>query len=229
MINRQLLEEDKYSEFYALLTDQELKEANAFWSNEQLAARQEEVAKRQRRVEQERRAKEQERVERYNKRKEAVTYSDRLATEIAERIGSGELLTVICLDEHMPTVRKCNAWLRDYLEFRDLYNQSLQDRLSIFEEQILQIPDEAARDFDEVKSKGTVRRVIDPGKLQAAKLRVEVRRLHLKVGNPAKWGDVSTLVTKDADGYDPANFTTEELEKQIADIEKRSRGVVRAA
>jgi hypothetical protein len=31
-------------------------------------------------------------------------------------------------------------------------------------------------DVDEVKSKGTVRRVLDPGKLTAAKLRVEVRR-----------------------------------------------------
>ncbi len=97
------------------------------------------------------------------------------------------------------------------------------DRLSIFEEQIIQIPDEAARDFDEVKSKGNVRRVLDPGKLTAAKLRVEVRRLHLKAGKPQKWGDSATIITKSDDAFDPSNMNAEELERQIADIEHKSR------
>ena len=83
-------------------------------------------------------------------RKDGLSFSDELATEICERIASGELLTVICLDEHMPTVRRCNQWLRDHSDFKALYDQSLQDRLSIFEEEIISIPDAAARDFDVV-------------------------------------------------------------------------------
>lgn len=132
--------------------------------------------------------KEQERSTKVNEVKNLLPYSDALATEICERISAGELLTVICLDEHLPTVRRCNQWLRDHGEFAALYQSALSDRLSIFEEQIIQIPDEAARDFDEVKSKGNVRRVLDPGKLTAAKLRVEVRRLHLKAGKPDNIG-----------------------------------------
>ena len=129
----------------------------------------------------------------------------------------------MCLDEHLPTVRRCNQWLREHSDFQQLYNQSLQDRLSIFEEEIIQIPDEAARDFDVVKSKGSEKRVIDPGKLQAAKLRVEVRRLHLKAGRPQKWGNSATIITKSADEFDTSNMSAEELEKELADIESKSR------
>ena len=45
------------------------------------------------------------------KRKEALPYSDELAQEIAERIAVGELLINVCLDEHLPTMRRCNQWL----------------------------------------------------------------------------------------------------------------------
>jgi hypothetical protein len=191
--------------------------------DEGYAALKAEKAKRLKAKEDEQARIEQERMERIKRNKEAVQYSDPLATEICERIASGELLTVICLDEHMPTVRGCNQWLRDRGEFAALYQAALSDRLSIFEEQIIQIPDEAARDFDEVKSKGSVRRILDPGKLTAAKLRVEVRRLHLKAGKPQKWGDSTTLITKSDDAFDPSNMSPDDLERAIADIEHKSR------
>ncbi len=109
-----------------------------------------------------------------------------------------------------------------------MFDQSLQDRLSIFEEQIIQIPDEAARDFDVVKIKGVEKRVLDPARITSAKLRVEVRRLHLIAGRPQKWGSSTTLITKSDDGFDPANLSAEELEKQIAEFERKSR-IVQAA
>lgn len=168
---------------FAAMSDEKLFSIDVIWEADADAFRAEK-AKRLKRIAEEKARINQERMERLQKRKEAVEYSDPLATEICERLASGELLTVICLDEHMPTVRRCNQSLREHTEFKALYDQSLQDRLSIFEEQIIQIPDEAARDFDEVKSKGSVRRVLDPGKLTAAKLRVEVRRMHLKAGRP---------------------------------------------
>jgi hypothetical protein len=160
-----------------------------------------------------------------NKRKDALQFSDALATEICERISAGELLTVICLDEHLPTVRRCNMWLRLHPEFAALYEQSLQDRLAIFEEQLIQIPDEAARDLDVITDKKGTRRIQDPAKVTMAKLRVEVRRMHLKAGRPQKWGDVSTLITKTDDPFDPANLSAEELERRIAEIEAKDRTV----
>jgi hypothetical protein len=210
---------------FAAMSDGSFFSITVFWSGEEEAYKTER-AKRLRRIEQERARVHQERVEsatKNNEIKNALPYSDQLAEEICERIASGELLTVICLDEHLPTVRRCNQWLRDHGEFAALYQSALSDRLSIFEEQIIQIPDEPARDFDEVKSKGGVRRVLDPGKLTAAKLRVEVRRLHLKAGKPHKWGDSTTLITKSDDAFDPSNMSPDELEKQIAEIEYKSR------
>ena len=83
-------------------------------------------------------------------KKAAMAYSEPLALEICERISSGELLINICADEHMPTVRRCNQWLNESVEFKGLYGASINDRLNIFEEEIIQIADDAARDFKDI-------------------------------------------------------------------------------
>ncbi len=163
--------------------------------------------------------------EELTKRKEAIPYSDAIAAEICERIASGELLTVMCLDEHLPTVKRCNQWLRENVDFRILYEQSIQDRLFIFEEQTIQIPDEAVRDFVEVKKGNNVQRTLDSNRSQMAKLQVDVRFRHLKALRPQRWGDVQTIISKEGDGFDPANMSAEDLERHIAEIEKKSRCV----
>jgi hypothetical protein len=206
---------------FAAMSDEELFSPQTYWEGDGDALKAEREKRKQ--IKEQEQARLKERLKVLQQRKDGLSYSDALAQEICERISAGELLTVICLDENLPTVRRCNQWLRDHGEFAALYQSALTDRLSIFEEQIIQIPDEAARDFDEVKSKGSVRRILDPGKLTAAKLRVEVRRLHLKAGKPQKWGDSTTLITKSDDAFDPANMSPDELERQIADIEHKSR------
>lgn len=163
--------------------------------------------------------------EELTKRKEAIPYSDAIAAEICERIASGELLTVMCLDEHLPTVKRCNQWLRENVDFRILYEQSIQDRLFIFEEQTIQIPDEAVRDFVEVKKGNNVQRTLNSNRSQMAKLQVDVRFRHLKALRPQRWGDVQTIISKEGDGFDPANMSAEDLERHIAEIEKKSRCV----
>jgi hypothetical protein len=212
---------------FAAMPDEALFGLDMVWEGEGEALKSERQ-KRTQAKEQERLRVEREREERLKLRKDAVTYSDQLATEIVERIASGELLTVICLDEHMPTVRRCNQWLREHSEFRCLYEQSLQDRLSIFEEQLVEFADAASRHYDEVTIKGVKKRVRDPVVIQGAKLSIEVRRLHLIAGKPAKWGSSTTLITKSDDGFDPANLSAEELEKQIAEFERKSK-IVRVA
>ena len=204
---------------FAAMTDAELFSPQTYFEGEADALKSE--RERRKLVKDQELARQRERYKALQQQKDALGFSDGLATEICERIASGELLTVICLDEHMPTVRCCNQWLREHTDFKALYDQSLQDRLNIFEEQIIQIPDEASRDFDVVKSKGSERRVLDPGKLQAAKLRVEVRRMHLKALRPQRWAEVSTLITK-SDDFDTTSMSAEELERQIADIEHKS-------
>jgi hypothetical protein len=210
------------AERFAAMSDETLFGTTMVWEGEGEFLKAERD-KRKARIDAERHRVEQERDERVKQRKEAVQYSEQLASEICERIASGELLTVICLDEHIPTVRKCNQWLREYSDFKVLYEQSLQDRLSIFEEQLVELADSAARHFDVVKIKGVEKRVRDPVVIQGAKLSIEVRRLWLIAGRPNKWGSSTTLITKSDDGFDPANLSADALEQEIAAIEKKAR------
>jgi hypothetical protein len=169
---------------------------------------------------------EKERVEHLKtikERKEAQPYSEPLAIEICERISSGELLINICADGHMPTVRRVTQWLRENQDFAALYRESMNDRLTIFEEEVIKIADDAARDFRDVVRNGRTVRALDGDAIARAKLRVEVRFRHLKAGNPAKWGETSTLITKDAN--DLSELSAEELEKKLADLETKDRAV----
>jgi hypothetical protein len=215
--------------YYAQMSDKEFcQRVTLVVGSDQERAYEAEIIKRRRLKEEQRlrqQAADQQRAQTAKQRKDALPYSEPLALEICERISAGELLTVILLDAHLPTVRRANAWLREHTEFRTLYEQALQDRLAIFEEQLVQIPDEAARDIQEVKKGNTLTRVLDPARITAAKLRVEVRRLHLKAGRPEKWGETSTLITKSADLDDPANMSTEELERRIAEIVEKDRAM----
>ena len=199
------------------LRDQEVKDAQQRLKDEQERARKKLDEDERRRAQNE----EQERLKAIQQGKEALPYSDAHAQEICERIAVGELLLNICNDEHLPTMRRCNQWLSEHPDFKALYQSAINDRLNIFEEQVIQIADDMRHDFRTVIKNGQEKRVADPEMVARAKLRIDVRFRHLKAGRPAKWGDVSTLNVKSTDD-DPANMTPEELERQIAAIEQKS-------
>jgi hypothetical protein len=207
---------------FAAMPDEDLFNIKMVWEGEgdMLKA---EKAKRTKAIEAEQQRIEQERLERIQERKAAVVYADALAQEICERIAVGELLINVCLDEHLPTMRRCNQWLRDHTEFNLLYNSALGDRLKIFEEEVIQIADDMKNDFRTVIKNGREKRVADPEMVARARLRIEVRFKHLKAGMPSKWGDASVLTVKNQDQFDTSNLSPEELEAQIADIENKSR------
>ena len=171
--------------------------------------------------------------ERESKRKESmlplknrIDYTDELAEEICERISAGELLINILDEDHMPTVRRNNQWLKANPDYQQLYKESINDRLSIFEEQVIQIADDAAHDFKEIIKQGGKRtRVVDPEVIARAKLRVDVRFKHLKAGKPQKWGDSTTIITKDQDEFDSGGMSNEELEKKLDEIERKNKVV----
>jgi hypothetical protein len=172
---------------------------------------------------------ERERLQKVAKAKEALPYSDELAQEICERIAIGELLINVCLDEHLPTMRRCNQWLRENKDFNTLHESAIDDRLNIFEEEVIKIADDMRHDFRTAVKNGTEKRVPDPEQIARAKLRIDVRFRHLKAMRPQRWGDVSNLNVKNTDEADPTNFSQDELERQIADIERKSRTVKNAA
>lgn len=162
-----------------------------------------------------------ERAAQLKARKERTPYSDRLAGEICSRIAGGELLTVICLDPHMPTPRLVTQWLKAHQDFAALYQQSLQDRLLIFEEQVIEFADSIPKEPQRMTAKNTKEKIqfVDP--VARAKLQIEIRMRHLKAGRPQKWGDASTLTVKQEDPFDCSTLSSEEIERRIAEIEHK--------
>jgi hypothetical protein len=120
-------------------------------------------------------------------------------------------------------MRQTNRWLREHTEFQQLYQSAINDRLSVFEEQVIQIVDDMRHDFKAVYKNGQEKRVPDPEMVARAKLRIEVRFRHLKAGRPHKWGDATTLTVKNADPLDTSNLSLDQLEAEIAAIENKSR------
>jgi hypothetical protein len=161
--------------------------------------------------------------------KSTLPYTEPLAQEICERISCGELLIIICNDDHLPTMRRCKQWMSEHDDFHALYKESLNDRLDIFEEQVIQIADDASRDFKEVMRNGRTVKVLDGEAIARAKLRVEVRFRHLKAGRPEKWGDTTTLNVNSKDPLDCSNLSTDELERKLAELDLKDRIVGKAA
>jgi hypothetical protein len=89
--------------------------------------------------------KEKRRREASNKKRNELPFSEPLAIEICERVSSGELLINICQVEHLPTVRRVTQWLRENSDFSLLYKDSISDRWTIFEEEVIKIADDASR------------------------------------------------------------------------------------
>ena len=114
-----------------------------------------------------------------------------------------------------------NQWLKVHGDFAAVYKESINDRLKVFEEEVLKIADDMKQDFKTITKRGKEMRVVDPDVIARAKLRIEVRFRHLKAGMPQKWGDSQTLNVKSEDAMED-NMSFEELERTIADLERKA-------
>ena len=151
-------------------------------------------------------------------RKDEIPYSEDLVTEICGRISAGEFLINICKDEDMPTVRRANQWLKDHSDFKQFYDQAIGDRLNIFEDEIVTIADDSEKDFKVVAKHGKQVKVLDADVVSRAKLRIDVRKAHLKAYRPQRWSEQSTINVNNS-GDDIGEMPTEELERKLAELE----------
>jgi hypothetical protein len=152
-------------------------------------------------------------------RKEQIPFSESLAMEICYRVSAGEFLTVICKEPEMTTTRMVIQWKKDYKEFALLYDEAIRDRLDIFEDEVVTIADESENDFKLIKKGGKQVKVLDAEVISRAKLRVDVRKAHLKAYRPERWGEQSTLNVNNYDAMDLDNMTQEEMDKKIEELE----------
>jgi hypothetical protein len=152
-----------------------------------------------------------------------MPYTEALATELCERVRAGELMTTITSDPHMPTARNVARWLKQHSDFAALYNIALQDRLVIFEEDIVRIADEIPKEPQRATQSSIRERVqfVDP--IMKARLQIESRIRWLKALKPQRWADQSTLNVKEADPFDVSHLSSEEIEARIASIEAKER------
>ena len=154
----------------------------AFWGDnaeEEIRAYKSELEELKRAYELQEEAKVKAHFKREQERKDQIRYSEALVAEICERISAGEVLFNICRDSDMPTVRSVNRWLKEHADFAALHKEAVNDRLNVFEDQIVTISDECENDFRTVKKGGKDTRVFDAEVVSRAKLRIDVRKAHL--------------------------------------------------
>ena len=90
------------------------------------------------------------------------------------------------------------------------------------------IADDSEKDFRIVNKNGKTTKVLDAEVVSRAKLRIEVRKAHLKAYRPERWGEQSTLnVNNSGDKLDQMSIA--DLEKKIADLDEKDRIVKRSA
>jgi len=136
-------------------------------------------------------------------------YTEDLATEICERLATGETLAQICRDEHMPAVRTVSDWRKAHADFdtaflaaRDEgFDQIANDCLRIadtpvegvtekYEKVLIDNPDDP--DGEPVSElKLTERKVEDM--LAHRKLQIDTRLKLLAKWDPRRYGDKQTL------------------------------------
>jgi terminase small subunit-like protein len=128
--------------------------------------------------------------------KKAIVYSQALGFEICRRIGSGEVLTVICAEPTMPPIDIVFDWLEtagnvELSAFQLDYEAAEKRRDRVYEDQLIEIADDSTNDYvDKVNQKTQETfRVVDQEVITRSKLRIDMRLRILKARNPVKWGD----------------------------------------
>jgi hypothetical protein len=154
-------------------------------------------------------------------RKEQIPFSESLAMEICNRVSAGEFLTIICKEPEMPTTRVVIQWKKEHKEFALLYDEAIRDRLDIFEYDLLTIADDSRQDIKTITKGSKVTKTLDGEVISRAKLRVDVRKAHLRAFRPERWSEQSTLNVNNYDAMDLDNMTQEEMDKKIAELESK--------
>lgn len=115
--------------------------------------------------------------------------------EICQRIMAGESVRKICTDEHMPAQSTVFEWLARNPDFRAAYAIAKQFLAETLADEILEIADDAARDF----ANGKDGPEFQHEHVQRARLRVDSRKWLASKLAPKRYGDALALRNGAAD------------------------------
>lgn len=119
-------------------------------------------------------------------RSSPIDYSPELATTICEQIALGKSMRTVCKADDMPSMSAVFRWLRDYDDFKEQYARACEERTEAMAEDIIDIADEASRDFIETEDG---RQIPNNEAIQRSKLRVDTRKWLMAKMKPKKYGD----------------------------------------
>jgi hypothetical protein len=123
-----------------------------------------------------------------------VPYDPELGVEICLLIASGAALTEaireLCGEDTELTRRIVYGWTLSHSDFGALYAQACEKRVQAFENDILEIADDADRDYRETLKGG---RGPDKELILRSKIRIEGRQWIMSRRNPQQWGDKQSV------------------------------------
>ena len=117
-------------------------------------------------------------------------YNEEIAAEICRRLSQGESLRAICEDKHMPSNQMIYRWMADEPTFRSAYARAREAQMNKWADDIVEIADEAATASGErIDKEGKVETIVDPGAVQAARLRIDTRKFIMSKLAAKTYGD----------------------------------------
>jgi hypothetical protein len=128
-------------------------------------------------------------------------YSEELAEEILFRIASGQTLSSVCRDIHMPTRSTVTRWLTAAChapaEFATRFARARDEQLAHWADEIIDVADDSSGDYiDREGRDGALMRVFDAENVHRARLKIDSRKWLLSKLRPGQYGELSRVEVK---------------------------------
>lgn len=145
-------------------------------------------------------------------------YNAEVADAICRRLSHGEPLNAICKDEEMPGLSTVMDWLNPRGKFfkpnfSELYARAREIQADTLADEILEIADNSANDWEPVLDKeGVIVDIkVNREAIDRARVRIDARKWRAARMAPKRWGDrVEQVHTGDASA-DPIKLLLEEI------------------
>lgn len=128
-----------------------------------------------------------------NKGGRPSTYSEETADILCVRLGQGESLRRICMDEDMPSQSVVYLWLQRHPEFLEKYTRAREEQADTQFDMIVDIADETPETvpvFDKDGNQIDIK--LDSAYIQWQRQRIEARKWAAMKLKPKKYGDKIT-------------------------------------
>jgi len=121
-------------------------------------------------------------------------YTEELANDICVRLGLGQSLRKICLDEDMPSLRSVMGWLTTKPDFLQQYTRAREIQAETQFDELIDIVDQPPELSHVVDKNGELVEVkFDSSYVQWMKLRVDTRKWTAARMAPKKYGEHKQL------------------------------------